>query len=104
MLDAAELPLASVTNPSDGVVTSLYFRVSTAGYFMARSSSIFAMPLARSHLVVKIVSPRKRASPPGRVRLARFPVFSFALDRDPLQRLSCFCAALGRDGSLEKIN
>src|SRR5258708_8925457 len=63
MLDAGVLPLSFVTKPSVGVTTSLYFTVSTAGYFIARSRSILATPLVRSEVVVKVVSPRKRGSP-----------------------------------------
>src|SRR5258708_38212073 len=65
MLDAGVLPLSFVTKPSVGVTTSLYFSVSTAGYFIARSRSILATPLVRSQVVVKVVSPRKRGSPSG---------------------------------------
>src|SRR3984893_5193850 len=64
--DIGWLPFSSATAPSEGSRISLYFNlIGGSGYFWSRTQSVRAMPLARSQLIAKVASPRKRGSPPA---------------------------------------
>ena len=66
MPDIGWLPLSSVTEPSVGSTVSVYFSlIGGSGYFWSRSQSVRAVPLARSQVIAKVASPRKRGSPPA---------------------------------------
>src|SRR5580704_16756938 len=62
--DIGWLLLGSVTTPKLGNRVSVYLSLIGSGYFWSRSQSVRATPLARSHVIAKVASPRKRASPP----------------------------------------
>src|SRR3984957_349020 len=86
--EAAVLPLSLVTKPSVGVITSVYLSCSTAGYFIARSTSRRAAPAPRSTVAGKLGSPGERGSPPALPACPRSPCFASPLMARPLSDLS----------------